>query len=268
MLQEQQKPMRKRGRRSKLTEEDVAQIKAHLQRGKTPAALARHFKVHHITICKIRDMRRWQRVAAATEAIPLSELSKTKRTNMSTPADHMTEDDKWKFAFIPEFADCVARVASVWARLEYDVSVAIWALANVQPALGACITSQMPTLQGRIATLLALGKLRLLDQDIVKRINKFVDDVPGGQEIRNRISHDQWLRDQERPGNMGHMRITAAKKLHFTIQSVPLSELRADLEKLEEFQKRFRKICYEIEEAVATLPDILETTLQPITEVR
>jgi hypothetical protein len=46
-------------------------------------------------------------------------------------ADHMTEDDKWKFAFIPEFADCVARVASVWreealtARLEYDVSVAI-----------------------------------------------------------------------------------------------------------------------------------------------
>jgi hypothetical protein len=213
-------------------------------------------------------MRRWQRVAAATEAIPLSELSKTKRTNMSTPADHMTEDDKWKFAFIPEFADCVARVASVWARLEYDVSVAIWALANVQPALGACVTSQIYTLQGRIAALLALGKLRQLDQDIVKRINKFSEDVRGGQEIRNRIIHDQWLIDQDRPENMGHLRITAAKKLDFAIQSVPLSELRADLQELEDFQKRFLKIRYEIEEAVPTLPDIPETTLQPITETR
>jgi hypothetical protein len=58
---------RKRDRRSTLTEEDVAQIKAHLQKGKTPAALARHFKVHHVTICKIRDgnagngLRRLQR---------------------------------------------------------------------------------------------------------------------------------------------------------------------------------------------------------------
>jgi hypothetical protein len=76
MGQEQLRPGINRDRRAKLTEEDVAQIKAHLQNGKTPAALARHFKVHHVTICKIRDMKRWRRVAPASEAIPLSELSK------------------------------------------------------------------------------------------------------------------------------------------------------------------------------------------------
>jgi len=76
MGQEQLRPGIKRDRRSKLTEEDVAQIKAHLQQGKTPASLARRFKVHHASICKIRDMKRWRRVAPATEAIPLSELSK------------------------------------------------------------------------------------------------------------------------------------------------------------------------------------------------
>ena len=37
MDQEQQRPARKRDRRSKLTEEDVAQIKAHLQQGKKPS---------------------------------------------------------------------------------------------------------------------------------------------------------------------------------------------------------------------------------------
>ena len=62
MGQEQLRPGIKRDRRSKLTEEDVAQIKAHLQQGKTPASLARRFKVHHASICKIRDMKRWRRV--------------------------------------------------------------------------------------------------------------------------------------------------------------------------------------------------------------
>jgi hypothetical protein len=46
------------------------------KKGKTPT-LAGYFKVQHTTICNIRDMKRWQRVAPATEAIPLSELSKT-----------------------------------------------------------------------------------------------------------------------------------------------------------------------------------------------
>ena len=69
-------PGRKRDRLAKLTEEDVAQIKAHLQLGKTPATLARYFKVRHTTICRIRDMKNWRRAAPATEAIPLSALPK------------------------------------------------------------------------------------------------------------------------------------------------------------------------------------------------
>jgi hypothetical protein len=55
-------------------------------------------------------------------------------------SDDFDEEGQWKFAFIPEFADCIARVASSWARLEYDVNVAIWKLAELRPALGACIT--------------------------------------------------------------------------------------------------------------------------------
>jgi hypothetical protein len=54
---EQPRPARKRDRRSKLTDEDVAQIKAQLQQGKNPAILARYFEVSKSTIYDIRAMR-------------------------------------------------------------------------------------------------------------------------------------------------------------------------------------------------------------------
>jgi len=75
MDQEQQRPARKRDRRSKLTGEDVAQIKAHLQQGKKPSTLARHFKVHHRTIAVIRDKKTYRHVAPAAKAKRVSELS-------------------------------------------------------------------------------------------------------------------------------------------------------------------------------------------------
>jgi len=75
MDQEQQKPKRKRDRRSKLSEEDVAQIKAHLQQGKAPAILAKYFHVDARIICAIRDKRTYRHIAPAEKAKLLSELS-------------------------------------------------------------------------------------------------------------------------------------------------------------------------------------------------
>jgi hypothetical protein len=48
---------RKRDRRSTSTEDDVAQIKAHLQQGRRPSTLAKYFKVHHRIIGAIRDKK-------------------------------------------------------------------------------------------------------------------------------------------------------------------------------------------------------------------
>lgn len=176
------------------------------------------------------------------------------------------EQGKWKFSFVPQYADAIARAASVWARLEYDVSIVIWALADVRPALGACMTAQIYTLQGRLAALLSLAKLREVDHSILKQINRFADDVRGGQEIRNRIIHDLWLNDSVHPEQMAQLQITAAKKLEFAIDPVRFSELTADLEKLEDFQTRFLAIRKVIEAALPTLPEIPQTKLHPIIE--
>lgn len=62
----------KRPRRSNLTVEDVAQIKAHLSEGRTLATLARYFNVHHKTIGLIRDGKIWVSIKPAKKAKPLS----------------------------------------------------------------------------------------------------------------------------------------------------------------------------------------------------
>jgi hypothetical protein len=76
MDQEQRRPVRKRIRR--LIDEDVAQIKAHLQQGKHPAVIARYFEVNPRRIYSVRANETYQQVAPAANATPLSELHKTK----------------------------------------------------------------------------------------------------------------------------------------------------------------------------------------------
>jgi hypothetical protein len=67
---------RKRDRRSKLTEEDVAQIKALLQQGKTPTTLARYFPADRTIIAAIRDKKTYRHIAPAEKAKALSKLFK------------------------------------------------------------------------------------------------------------------------------------------------------------------------------------------------
>jgi DNA invertase Pin-like site-specific DNA recombinase len=77
MGQEQLKIVRKHGKR--LTEEDAAQIKAHLEQGKSPTIIARYLDVHRKTIYAVRAKKTWRHVMPAENATPLSKLSKTKR---------------------------------------------------------------------------------------------------------------------------------------------------------------------------------------------
>jgi hypothetical protein len=104
------------------------------------------------------------------------------------------QNGEWKFEFIPEFADCIARIASGWSRLEYDLNTCIWALADTRPALGACITSQLGSLHSHLNALLSLAKLRQVPSSIIDDLNKFSQAVRDAQDKRNRAIHDIWLK--------------------------------------------------------------------------
>jgi len=70
MDEQQRRPTRKRYRRRRLTEEEVAQIKTHLHQGQSPTILAMYFHVYRRTICNIRDEETWRHVAPAEKARP------------------------------------------------------------------------------------------------------------------------------------------------------------------------------------------------------
>jgi hypothetical protein len=176
------------------------------------------------------------------------------------------QPETWKFSFIPAFADCIARVASCWAALDYEMNRTIWALAETRPAYGACITSQIYTTQGRLNAILALEKLRRVDPRIIKRLNKFSEHIRAGQDVRNRTIHDQWMQDRINSDLMGHMVITADRTLNMKIKSVSMKELRDDLEKVEDLQEEFHKLRRYIEAVIPTLPEISHGELHPIVE--
>jgi hypothetical protein len=172
------------------------------------------------------------------------------------------------FEFVPEYANLIAHANNHWNYLEYDVNASIWALANVSPAFGACMTSQIYTMHARLNALLSLLKIRKADERILKKVNRFAERVREVQEARNRTAHDIWLIDRLNPGKMGKLRITAEKTLKFGVQGVDLSELKADIEKLNMRREEFFAIRREIEAALPTLPEIPQTELHPIVETR
>jgi hypothetical protein len=177
-------------------------------------------------------------------------------------------DDIPEFKFIPEYADAIASIASCWATLEYYVNNSIWIVAGLNSPTGACITSQIFTLQGRLAALLSLLKLYRAPDSIISRVNKFSDNIRGPQESRNRVVHDIWLMDNRSPGSMGRLETTAPKKLQFSVKDIPLTKLREIYAQLSASRMEFYDIRRDISDGRPSFPGIPASELDPIPGVR
>jgi hypothetical protein len=172
------------------------------------------------------------------------------------------------FKFIPKYADTIASIANQSATIEFYVNHSIWIVADIDSPSGACITSQIYTLQGRLSALLALLKLHRAPDNLIKRVNKFSEKVRGPSENRNRILHDIWLVDNRDPTSMGRMQMTAAKTLKFGIVDVAQTELQAIYDELAACRLEMYEIRGKIFAAQPTFPGIPPTELNPIAGVR
>src|SRR6266852_2712289 len=123
-------------------------------------------------------------------------------------AEHRVQ--KVGFNFVGDYADCIAHAANNWSWMEYELLTVLWFLADVSPALGACLTSQIYTFNAKLDALLALMKLRKVPSEIIDSVNKFASDSRSAQEARNRFAHDVWLNDNENPQTLGKLRVTAS----------------------------------------------------------
>ncbi|HEV7911221.1 MAG TPA: hypothetical protein VGP28_09090 [Methylocella sp.] len=178
--------------------------------------------------------------------------------------DHPEDaDDLEGFKFASEFDKQIAEITACWSCLEYYISMSIWHLAAVYPAIGACITSQIYTLDGRLKALVSLLVLRKAPAELQARVNKFSERVRGPSEIRNRLIHDQWFTSQA-PAEMKQMEMLARGTLKYGFKTVSITDLRKDRAKIISAMKEASAIRAAIETALPTLPEIPLTELHPI----
>jgi hypothetical protein len=176
------------------------------------------------------------------------------------------EGDLGEFKFAPEFAEQIADITACWSCLEYYISMSIWHLAAVYPAIGACITSQIYTLDGRLKALAALLVLRRAPEALQTRVNKFAERVRGPSEIRNRRIHDQWFTDTATAaaGAMKQMEMLARGTLKYGFKTISIAELKEDRAKIIKAMNEAADIRATIEAALPTLPEIPLKELHPI----
>lgn len=172
------------------------------------------------------------------------------------------------FHFVGEYAECIAHASNNWAWMEYELHTLLWSLADVSPALGACLSSQIFTFQAKLDALLSLMKLRKVPEEMIKEVNRFSSSVRPAQEARNRFAHDVWLNDNYNPDSLGKLRVTASKTLEYRVESFPIDRALEDLKKIENARLAFAQIRRAIESALLTLPKMSPEELHPITDIR
>jgi hypothetical protein len=163
-----------------------------------------------------------------------------------------------------DYAALIGRTAVVWSAIENGLNFSIWAVAGLAPTLGACITSQIYTLQGRWSALLALLKLRKAPKSLIDLVNELAEASRGPLEIRNRTIHDDWV--WRKDGTVGRFEITAPKKLKFDIIPVSRDELTANLETILRFNDRIVDMRRTLYAALPTLPKMSPEELRPLTD--
>ena len=173
-----------------------------------------------------------------------------------------------EFKFIPDYADLIASIASGWATIEYYVNHSIWIVADLDAPTGACVTSQIHSLNSKLSSLLSLLKLYQAPDRIIKRVNRFADTIRGPQEHRNRVIHDVWLIDNVNSGSMGRLETTAAKRLEFTVKDVSIEKLRAIYDELSASRLEFFHIRNDIFKERPTFSGIPESERDPTATIR
>ena len=162
----------------------------------------------------------------------------------------------------PALLNLIGHAATQWATLEFYINDLIWKLTGTAPALGACVTSQIPSIDGRLRSLLSLLKLREASSKTIQSVNKFSENVRGPSDKRNKLVHDVWTRNENM--ETSKLQITANKSLVFKLTKIEIKDIKSDVDDVIDCVGKFTDIRKSILSELPTLPKIPEKALHPI----
>lgn len=156
----------------------------------------------------------------------------------------------------------IGMLASAWAMLEFKINECIWILAKINPVAGGCITAQIYTLNSRIDCLLSLMKLRMIEQDLINKLNQFRTKVAATAEMRNRMIHDPIVYNQASK-RAGQIEITSKGKSVFRVKELTIEEIKKLHKEIVKRLDEFRLIYLGILSVRDALPDIPKPESDP-----
>jgi hypothetical protein len=104
----------------------------------------------------------------------------------------MTEKKVPDFSKLDPYHTMVGRIASSYAAFELVLDNTIWHLANIQPGLGVCITSQIGNVHAKMRAISALLNVFEGTDTLIGDLNKLSSDARGSIDERARAVHDAW----------------------------------------------------------------------------
>lgn len=148
----------------------------------------------------------------------------------------------------------IGKLTESWAQLEYAIDHMIWGMANIQQALGACITSQLMSVNPRMKAFRSLAATLGAGQESLDRIGKLQGTLSRLQTKRNRAVHDPRMMNTNTK-DLDRLQITATSKLEFGWQPETPESLAAIRQEVEECIKEFCALASDVTAEIRSLPE-------------
>jgi hypothetical protein len=132
----------------------------------------------------------------------------------------------------------IGNVASNWAALEAIVTSAIWQIGEMDDAIGACITSQISTFDGKMKALVSILEVRGGFVKVIADVNAIHRHARPLATFRNRLVHDP-LNFNPTTGNPQRLEITADKMPVLAYKDEPTSGVLSKAVEIADMIDRF-----------------------------
>ena len=146
----------------------------------------------------------------------------------------------------------VGMIATAWASIELILDSYALALAGLgETEVAQCFTAQVIGSARKIDAYIAVAMFKGATK-LAGELDSFAKDTAGLAEQRNRIVHDPW--DATHPGGPRRLEVSARRKLKTGYVTVPIEDVFAFHDKLQEHIVRLKALHQRIESCIGTLP--------------
>lgn len=138
---------------------------------------------------------------------------------------------------LEEYYLFVGKIVTNWSMLEARLASAIWRIGEIHDAIGASITSQIFTLDGKVKALQAILREKGFQKEAAN-LGAVIDGIKGLSETRNRIVHDPV---HFMNGEVHRLEIKANRHLSFGYQKVDLNKMMRIVDHINDADTRIQE---------------------------